>query len=558
MFLKNRMAESKILFIYRYLSLMLTSIFYLFNIPEHTLLRKLFIIGCISISAIILSYLYPVFENSKKNILLLLIMETIGNLLLLIPSGGIDSPFIWYTLNTILISSIYFGKYYCWLNFLAYILGYMTILKYGINLEISDIEAIREQSNLLLSFLMIIAAVNLLGIYINKANDKSKKLEETNLELEQANKQTLESIEHIKALYQSVGILGNQRNKEGIIKISFEHIKQITKSNTAFYYDISENENKMYSYGDTKCIDHVEGYIRENFEEIFGDKTIDELHIHNNRYIITKVTSNYKAYGLLGLECTDGNNSIIYKNNVYQLQFISELLSLSFERLSLEGVNERLLISEEQNRIANEIHDTVLQKLFSMSCSIFATIKRLNSYSKQEIEEELNLIRNTTDSVMKELREKIYGLSWKKSGTNSFTVDIRNFIDEIIRLNNVNIPFSILGNVEILTTNQKKALYRMICEGLSNAVRHGKAKNVDITLNVDGETTRLSIIDDGIGFEIEDVMSSESKGLGLENLHQLTESLNGEIEIVSELSVGTTINITLPNNLEVLKGAVAI
>lgn len=193
-----------------------------------------------------------------------------------------------------------------------------------------------------------------------------------------------------------------------------------------------------------------------------------------------------------------------------------------------------------------------------MSCSIFATIKRLNSYSKQEIEEELNLIRNTTDSVMKELREKIYGLSWKKSGTNSFTVDIRNFIDEIIRLNNVNIPFSILGNVEILTTNQKKALYRMICEGLSNAVRHGKAKNVDITLNVDGETTRLSIIDDGIGFEIEDVMSSESKGLGLENLHQLTESLNGEIEIVSELSVGTTINITLPNNLEVLKGAVAI
>lgn len=557
-FLKNKLEESKILFTYRYLSLVITSIFYLINKPDHTLGRKLFIIGCVSIAAVILSYLYPIYEKSDKNIKLLLIIETIGNSMLLIPSGGINSPFIWYTLNTILISSIFLKKRYCWLNFLAYLLSYGIIIKFGTDIELDIGKFIKDESNLLLSFVMIIAAVQTWTIFINKTKEESRRLEEVNLQLESANDFIIESIDHIKALYQSVSILANQGNKEGIIRLSFEHIKKITKTNTVFYYDITDKNNKMVSFGNHYLIKSLEENIVKDIKNILEYKTPKEIRILSSRFIIFPVSSNYSAYGILGLEETDSKESIVYRNNIYQLQFLSELISNSFERLSLEEINERLLITEEQNRIANEIHDGVLQRLFSMSCGVFTLIKKLDSYSSSEIEKELNLIRRTTDSAMKELRDKIYGLSWKKSGSNSFNLDIKRYIDDIRKLNNINIPFSILGNVETLSTNQKKALYRMICEGIGNAVRHGKAKNIVVTLNISSEITNLSIIDDGVGFDLQRTKDDNTNGLGISNLYQLTEILHGELEIKSNIGIGTTIKVILPNNMELSRGEAAI
>ena len=554
----NKNDESKIIFIYRYLSLFITSMFYLVNHPEHSILRKIFIILCISISAIILSYLYPNYENSRKNIKILLTMETIANVILLIPSGGINSPFIWYTLNTILISSIYLKSLYCWFNFFAYLISYLIILKFGSTLGVSGIVIQKEQSNLLLSFLMIIVAIQIIGIYIKKTKLERERLERSNNQLELENILKKESIDHIKNLYQSVNILANQGNKEGIINFSFENIIRITKASTVFYFDITEDTKKMYSYGDKNLIDKLDLKISSNLEDILEKNDFIELSVLDRQFIIVPIKANYLVYGILGLEATYSKESLVYKENVYQLNFLSELISTAFERLALEEVNERLLISEEQNRIANEIHDSVLQKLFSMSCGIYSTIKKLNIYTSEEIENDLNLLRNTTDTVMKDLREKIYGLSWNKSGSNSFSLDVKRYINDIKKLNNVNIPFTVLGNVEILSTNQKKALYRMICEGLSNSVRHGKANNIEIKLNINKERTCLSIKDDGMGFDLKQTLEDKTRGLGLQNLYQLTESLQGEIHIYSEMGIGTTIEITMPNYLELVKGEAAI
>lgn len=113
--------DTRILFIYRYLSLILTSIFYLFGQENHTIGKKIFIISCLTLSTIILSYLYLNYEDSNSSIRNLLIIETLINSMLIIPSGGINSPFVWYTLNTILIYSVFFKYIYTWINLLTYI-----------------------------------------------------------------------------------------------------------------------------------------------------------------------------------------------------------------------------------------------------------------------------------------------------------------------------------------------------------------------------------------------------------------------------------------------------
>lgn len=557
-FLRERLEESQILFVYRYVSLFITSTFYLLNHPEHLIERKIFIIGCLTISAVILSYLYLINEKSNKNIMFLLLIETIGNSILLIPSGGVNSPFIWYTLNTILISATFLKKRYCWLNLLAYLFTSSTIIYIGTDLDLDILKFITGESNLILSFLMITAAVQVWAIFVKKTKDKSKRLKEVNTQLESANSMIIESMDHIMTLYQSVNILTNQGNKDGLLKLLFEYTKKVTKSNTVFYYEISADISKITLDGDNEIAKSLEKNISMDLKNILEYKMPMEILLSDTRFKIMPVKSTYKDYGVLGFEATNSEESIIYKNNMQQLQFLSELVSIAFERFNLEEINERLLITEEQNRIANEIHDSVLQRLFSMSCGIFSLMKGLDKYSSEELSEELNLIRRTTDTVMKELRAKIYGLSWKKSGSSSFAMDIRKYIDDIKKLSNVIIPFSIVGNDEVLSCKQKKALYRMICEGIGNAIRHGEAEIIEVSLKIDSQSSILSIIDNGKGFDLNRVKASSTKGLGIQNLYQMTESLSGQIQIESKLGNGTKIEVVIPNYILSKEGKEAI
>ncbi len=553
-FFNDKSDESRILATYRFISLFITSFFYILNNSEHIFQKKLLIILCLLVSSLILSYLYPTYEKSINNIKLLLFIEVIGNTLLLIPSGGIKSPFIWYSLNTILISFTFLKIRYGWINFLVYLLCYGIINNYFTNNNINIINSFKEELNLLLSFIMIIAAIQVLSLSIKRNKAESIKLEEINKQLEKTNSILLESIDHIKELYQSVNILTNQGNKEGIIKISFEHIKRITKVETIFYFDITNNVNKLISC-DNKLLTTIEQHISEKLEQILESNDSYEINVSDSEFILVNVRNSYATYGILGMSNINKKDNIIYKNNAYQLQYLSDLISNAFERLALEEVNDRLLITEEQNRIANEIHDSVLQKLFSLSCGMYSIIKNINQFTIKEISDELNQFREDIDESMKELREKIYGLSWKKSGHSSFNMDLRKYIDEIKRLNKVSIPFRIHGNIEFLSAEQKKALYRIICEGIGNAVRHGNAKNIDIKIDITFSFTKLSISDDGIGFDLSNINNS-TKGIGLQNMHQLTEFLNGEINIKSEINIGTTIKIMLPN--AILKGAAVL
>lgn len=551
-FFKERKEETKILFIYRYVSLITTSIFYFVNEIEHTKDKKIFIIFCLSIAAIILSYLYIIYENSKKNIKILLLIETISNCVLLIPSGGLNSPFIWYTLNTILISSLFLKRGYIWINIILYILLSVSISQFTYNYDLNILDFLRDQSNLVLSFIMIIASIHLISIYINRTKQKNKRLEELNAELKTANYMIIESFDHIKALYQSLSIFSNQGNVEGLINILFEHIKNITKTDAVFFYDMRDEEYEMLSRDLKQDIKLIENDITSNLKEILESKNPGELSIEDGRYVIVPVGDNYPYYGVLGFEATNAKEGLVYQNNLQQIQFLSDLISIALERIDIEEINDRLLISEEQNRIANEIHDSVLQRLFGMSCGVFSLIKRLDNCSSAEIVEELNQFRETTDTVMKEIREKIYGLSWKKSGQSSFIKDIKKYIEDIKRFNNINIPFTIVGNIELLTNNQKKALYRIICEALGNAVRHGKAENIEVSLHINIEFVNLNIKDDGIGFDTSLVDSKKSKGLGIQNMLQLAESLRGDIGIQSNVGSGTMIDLTLPTNTLIL------
>ena len=97
----------------------------------------------------------------------------------------------------------------------------------------------------------------------------------------------------------------------------------------------------------------------------------------------------------------------------------------------------------------------------------------------------------------------------------------------------VDIHLDIEGKHELLTNTQKMALYRIICEGIGNGLRHGKAKAINITLGIDLDLITLTIRDNGRGFDYKRFMNSKQGGLGIKNMNYLVQSLQGDLQFYS-------------------------
>ncbi len=549
--IKNQPEEIKIITIYRFVSLLSISIFFLAGSVKLTIAMKAFIIACIGLSSIILNYLYQKNQDIPGNIKVLVIIETIGNSLLLIPTGGLNSPFVWYSINTILISAVMLGSLYCWVNSGVYLFT-STCLEYLVfNVAESNLlDFISGESNLILSLILITAIIKQLAMYIKRLRAESIKQAEINRQLNFANGKVRESINHIMELYQTVYMFTTLNDKEDMINTIIEYTGKVTKTGMIFFYSIDGNEKRMVikTNSITKNIgDSLSSKIVECWDLIMNSSMPLKFDIGDKSYLMASVRSNcIAAYGVLGIEIEREQLNAYYIEYMDQMKFMSGLGSIAFEKFEMEQVNERLVITEEQNRIANEMHDSVLQRLFSTSFGIYSLTKNINNMTGDELNEELNIIRNSIDNAMKELRTAIYSMSWNKGGTDNFIEDTMNFIEETRRLNNIKISFKLLGNSELLSLLQKKSLYRIICESVGNAVRHGNAKYIEATLHIQENMAVLKITDDGVGFDLQLVKQSRQRGVGIKNIEALAHYLKGKACISSSIGIGTKIKVTFP------------
>ncbi|MBZ9689206.1 histidine kinase [Clostridium estertheticum] len=549
--IKTLNGELKIIYLYRYFSLVLTSLFYLASDFQVALEHKLIVVVCLSISAIILNHLYVNNQNMKNVIKMLIIIEIIGNIMILIPTGGLKSPYIWYSLNTVLISIYFLNIYYCTANILSYLI-FSTAISFAIfnKEEKSIFEMVINNSNLILSLILITVLAQLLSTLTKKLNKESKKLNLLNDGLIVSNERTKESIEHIMSLYQAMHSFINQSDKSKLIKIITYYTKEITKSNLTFFCTLSNKEELEVDVNGELTESYKDDLLKEikkQWGNLSNTNKAINFYINNFKFAAVIVKYSHKQYGVLGIEINDNEDRVIYKDNIDQLRFLSELSAMVFEKLHLEEINNHLLIAEEQNRIANEIHDSVSQRLFSISCATHTLKGKLNLITEEKLEIQLNIINDSLNKAMKELRETIYGLSSRKGGGNTFQQDITNYINDISKLNNAIISFNISGNQDLMNCDLKKALYRIICEGTGNALHHGKCDEVEITLNIKDQYTELMIIDNGIGFDLKNKIDNKEIGLGIKNMLNLVKYLNGEINIDSKFKIGTSIKVMLPN-----------
>jgi signal transduction histidine kinase len=210
-------------------------------------------------------------------------------------------------------------------------------------------------------------------------------------------------------------------------------------------------------------------------------------------------------------------------------------------------IESEYLLTEERDRISGELHDCVSQYLFGIVASAHSMKRDWNIMTEEQKLEQIQVIQEAAAEASRELRMTIYNLSSPKFSTASWIGSIESYLAKQAKLNGVTIRFFAPNPCLQLSVVQQKALYRIISEGVSNSIRHGASKNVNVRLTLKQGIVKLTIVDNGSGFNAASLKPNmTNSGYGLSHMRKLAASLGGTFDIYSREGSGTRVRVWLP------------
>lgn len=189
--------------------------------------------------------------------------------------------------------------------------------------------------------------------------------------------------------------------------------------------------------------------------------------------------------------------------------------------------NARLAEIRERNRIAREIHDTLGHTLTGLAAGIDACIA-LAGDDKPALRNQLDLLSKVSRNGIKDIRMSVSSLRPDAPERLNLKNAIEELVENTKRVAGVNIKLDCdIINLKF-DEDEEMAIYRIVQESLTNAIRHGKAKNIDVSIKKNYGSINLLICDDGIGCE--DIKA----GFGLRHIRERVNMLKGQVNFAGE------------------------
>jgi len=234
-------------------------------------------------------------------------------------------------------------------------------------------------------------------------------------------------------------------------------------------------------------------------------------------------------------------------NDIKILVILSRLAAVSIENARLVANAQRLVVAEERNRIAKEMHDGLAQSLFSVVLNLEASIQQLTT-DPEGTKERLVQLQKLASRDLKGIRQYIYDLQPSALEKFGLIEATRKRIEEITNVYQTPINFSVIRKRRPLPPAVEGCLYRIAQEALNNSIKHAEAKEISVKLSFRKDKITLSVEDNGKGFDVKKVLSmvrSENK-LGLMGMMERVNKIDGKCSIESQLGKGTKIRAIIP------------
>jgi signal transduction histidine kinase len=204
---------------------------------------------------------------------------------------------------------------------------------------------------------------------------------------------------------------------------------------------------------------------------------------------------------------------------------------------------ERLVVLEDRDRIAKDLHDTVIQRLFAVAITLMSALKIIR---RPEASVRVQRAVDELDDTIRQIRSSIFALQ-APSGDGGLRSRIHSIIDAAVESLGFAPSVRLDGLLDIAVTDVvAEHVLAVLQEALFNVARHARAHRVNVSVDVAGELV-LRVEDDGIGLSTaaggdSDPMSQRG---GLRNMHDRARTLGGHFEIASA-GEGTVLSWSVP------------
>jgi len=250
---------------------------------------------------------------------------------------------------------------------------------------------------------------------------------------------------------------------------------------------------------------------------------------------------------------TEASLQMVWRPHLYRTAWFLALCALMIVsgiilvyRLRLRQVHARFeAVLEERNRIAREMHDTVIQGCASASALLEAVVS-LEPESEGPRKDLLDSARTQIRATVDEARQAVWNLRQKETPSPAITQLLGSMAEQVSHVSRVPVHFEASGEPLPLDRTVEYVLLMVAREAVSNAVYHAQPEEVRIDVNFDTDKMHMRVADNGIGFDAEEVFARPSSHFGLIGMRERIEHLGGRFEIDSAPGKGTRLCVHVP------------
>lgn len=218
---------------------------------------------------------------------------------------------------------------------------------------------------------------------------------------------------------------------------------------------------------------------------------------------------------------------------------VSEVLALrkmiGDQKSLLAIAYRKRAMAVERERIARNLHDTVIQNLYATSLSLSIAGRK----AQRDVGRAINVAIDSLADVISEIRREILDVETRRA--SPLRLLLEDALIPILLPTNTRLDLRI--DAPDMNDDITRHIRAVCVEGTSNAVRHGHATLVAISIDLTEHNLVITISDDGRGIPAQAELHN-----GLHNMRERAESLGGNMEITSENNKGTTVTWTIPNS----------
>jgi two-component system NarL family sensor kinase len=249
-----------------------------------------------------------------------------------------------------------------------------------------------------------------------------------------------------------------------------------------------------------------------------------------------------KQLGVLNVASTDWRE--LSAEDLQLLHTIGDLLSIAIERARLFARSVRLGAVEERNRLAREIHDTLAQGLSGIALHLETADALAEAGVDQDrVVQAVRHALTLTRANLEEARRSMLDLRAAPLEGRSLAEALADLIEKGIVQGGPEIRFEVMGGHRPLPLRVEVGLYRIAQEAFTNVASHANARHVSLRLMTTPNQIRLTVEDDGRGFDPSQVPKGR---YGLIGMNERGKALGGTLKLESNLDAGTRLEVIVP------------